>query len=210
MISDKNKEYKILFQGDSITYANRIKLIKSSLGIGYCAILGKYIKNNYGDKITCLNKGIYGDTTSRLKERWKRDTIDENPDILSLLIGINDCWRRYDRGIITTEKTFYENYDYFLRSIKEENETIKIIIMSPFLIPLNHKQGEWFEDLNPKIKIVEELANKYDAIYIPLNDIFKEIVESGTNPRELTRDGVHPTKKGHEIIAKIWMKVLDI
>lgn len=207
---EHNKEYRILFQGDSITYANRIKMIKSSLGVGYCSMIGKYIKNNYGEKITCLNKGIYGDTTTRLKKRWIRDSIEINPDILSILIGVNDCWRRYDRGIVTTIEQFTENYDYILKQSVESNENLSLVILSPFLIPLSRRQEEWFEDLNPKIKVVEELANKYNAIYIPLNDIFKEIVSNGVNARTLTRDGVHPTQKGHKIIAKTWIKAMDI
>lgn len=204
------KECKILFQGDSITFAGRIKFIKSSLGNGYCNIIGKYIGENYGEEITVLNKGIYGDTTTKLKKRWEGDTIKNNPDILSLLIGINDSWRRYDRGLLTTKEKFYENYDYLLKSVKKKNSEIKFIIMSPFLIPINSKQEKWFEDLNPKIEIVKELAEKYDAIYIPLQEIFEEIILGGMDRKELTKDGVHPTTKGHEIIAKAWIQATNI
>ena len=103
-----------------------------------------------------------------------------------------------------------ENYDYILKQSVESNENLSLVILSPFLIPLSRRQEEWFEDLNPKIKVVEELANKYNATYIPLNDIFKEIVSNGVNARTLTRDGVHPTQKGHKIIAKTWIKAMDI
>ncbi|MGL5616708.1 MAG: SGNH/GDSL hydrolase family protein [Sarcina sp.] len=205
-----DKPYKILFQGDSITFANRIKFLRGSLGNGYCNIIGDYLEENYKGQVNCINKGIYGDTTTKLKKRWQKDSLEGTVDVLSLLIGINDTWRRYDRGIFTSEKKFEENYRYFLNSIKRKNPQIKIILMSPFLIPINEKQNKWYEDLNSKIKIVEKLAEEFKAIYIPLNDIFKSILDMGIDKKELTRDGVHPTLKGHEIIAKQWIKAINV
>lgn len=205
-----DKPYKILFQGDSITFANRIKFLKGSLGNGYCNIIGNYLEENYEGQVNCINKGIYGDTTTKLKKRWEKDSLESTVDVLSLLIGINDTWRRYDRGVYTSEKKFEENYRYFLNSIKKKNPEIKIILMSPFLIPIKEKQLKWQEDLNLKIDIVKKLAEEFETIYIPLNEVFESILNMGIDKNELTKDGVHPTLKGHEIIAKQWIKAMKL
>lgn len=200
------KNCTIMFQGDSITDSRRIRLIKSHMGYGYCSMIKKYIDRNFkGYDINCINKGVYGDTTEKLKKRWKNTTIKYSPNILSLLIGINDTWRRYDRNIITAENKFYDNYSFLLESTLKAKLDTQIVIMSPFLLTVKKDQHRWFDDLNPKIEIINKLAKESNSIYIPLNEIFIEKLTNENNARYWTKDGVHPTKEGHELIAKQWL-----
>lgn len=196
----------ILFQGDSVTDCARIRFLSKSLGHGYCGFLGQILREK-GYKV--LNKGAFGNTTENLKARWHKDTLSIKPDILSLLIGINDTWRRYDKDLITPIEKFEQNYRYFLESILSVKPSTKIIIMSQFLLPLDEKQEAWFEDLLPKIKVVERLAKEYGAIYIPLQDIFDAKIKQGYSPADLTKDGVHPTRLGHKIIVEEWIKYFE-
>lgn len=196
----------IMFQGDSITDSRRIRFIKYHMGYGYCSMIKKYIEKNYKDlDMKFLNKGVYGDTTEKLKKRWENTTIKYSPNILSLLIGINDTWRRYDRNIITTQNKFYDNYAFFLESTLKAKLDTQIVIMEPFLLTVKKDQSSWFEDLNPKIQIIKKLARESNAIYIPLNEIFIEKLTTEKNAWYWTKDGVHPTKEGHELIAKQWL-----
>lgn len=196
----------ILFQGDSITDASRIRALPDSMGGGYAHMVAKTLHKKYAKQhIKCYNRGIYGDTTSDIRARWEEDTLALNPDILSLLIGINDTWRRYDKNRITTPEQFYDNYDYLLKSAKERNPELQIVIMSPFLTPILTWQNTWFEDLNPKIKIVEKMAKKYGAVHIPVQRIFERRLERKMPFMRLTFDGVHPNIRGNRLIKKSWL-----
>ncbi|OOB78737.1 MAG: hypothetical protein ATN33_07055 [Epulopiscium sp. Nele67-Bin001] len=199
----------ILFQGDSITDCHRNRMDYDDLGNGYVNLINYYIQKHMADdNIKCINRGIAGDRTADLQKRWKRSTLCLDIDILSLLVGVNDTWRRYDLGIEVPVNTFKEHYHYLLDSALEKNPALKIILMSPFLLPTEPKQLEWHEDLEPKIEVVKQLALQYNAVYIPLQEIFNNEITAEKPNCYWTYDGVHPTPKGHVLIAKSWIDAL--
>lgn len=196
----------ILFQGDSITDCSRNKLSRTDLGEGYVNLINHYITSHFPDAdIVCCNRGIYGNRTINLKRRWRRSTLNLSPDVLSILVGINDTWRRYDRNLVTSPEKFRDNYLYLVDKAKENNPDLKLVLMSPFLLPTSNDQLEWFEDLNPKIEIINNIAKQYEAIYIPLQDIFNNHITIEKPNCYWTLDGVHPTLEGHALIAKEWL-----
>ncbi|WP_053982830.1 SGNH/GDSL hydrolase family protein [Niameybacter massiliensis] len=197
----------ILFQGDSITDCSRNKLKRSDLGQGYVNLIYHYLQTHHQDlHITCINKGIYGNRTIDLKLRWRLDTLRIEKNILSLLAGINDTWRRYDFNLTTSPEKFEEHYRYLLDTSLDKNPDLRIILLSPFLLPHTESQLTWFEDLNPKIQIVEKLAKEYNTLYLPLQEIFTSSLTPEHDAYYFTVDGVHPTPEGHMLIAKEWLK----
>lgn len=198
-----------LFQGDSITDCSRSRLKPTDLGEGYVNLINHYLTTHLAHlNITCLNKGIYGNRTHNLCRRWERDCLDQNPDLLSILIGINDTWRRFDLHLVTTPEEFRSNYMYLLDSVRARHPHVKLVLMSPFLLPVEVHQLEWFEDLNQKIKIIKELAAAYQAIYIPLHEVFHAHITPEKPNIYWTNDGVHPNPEGHILIAKTWIKAV--
>ncbi|OOB80438.1 MAG: hypothetical protein BEN19_04815 [Epulopiscium sp. Nuni2H_MBin003] len=198
----------ILFQGDSITDCDRNKIDHTDLGNGYVNLVNYYIQQHY-DNVTCINKGISGNRSKDLKRRWKRSTMPlEQIDILSILIGINDTLRRYDTNLFISKEEFRSNYNYILDTTKEKFPDVKIVLMSPFLLPTEPKQLEWREDLAPKIEIVSHLAHEYNASYIPLQLRFNDKVCIEKPNCYWTKDGVHPSAKGHILIAKEWIDAI--
>ncbi|MEE1284346.1 MAG: GDSL-type esterase/lipase family protein, partial [Acutalibacteraceae bacterium] len=131
-----NKNSLILFQGDSITDTGRTDSADpaASLGYGYPAKIAETLANDYADLgVSVINRGISGNRTWDLLERWDKDCIDINPDYFSLLIGVNDTWRRYDSGMITTAEEYEANMRTLLdRVVKETNA--KIILLNIFLL----------------------------------------------------------------------------
>lgn len=197
----------ILFQGDSITDCSRNKLRRSDLGEGYVNLIHHYLTTHHLDlNLTCMNKGIYGNRTIDLKLRWRLDCLRLEPTVLSLLAGINDTWRRYDFGLVTSEEKFRDHYRYLLESSLERMPNLRIILMSPFLLPHTDEQLTWFEDLNPKIEIVKSLSEEYKTLYIPLQELFNASLSPERDAHFFTTDGVHPTPEGHMLIAKEWIK----
>lgn len=198
-----------LFQGDSITDCSRSRLKLTDLGEGYVNLINHYLSTHLNHlNINCINKGIYGNRTHNLCRRWQRDCVDLNPDLLSLLIGINDTWRRFDLHLITTAEEFRDNYIYLLDAVRAKNPQVKLVLMSPFLLPVQPEQLEWVEDLNEKIAVVKQLAKTYNAIYIPLQEVFNQHITLEKPNVFWTDDGVHPNPEGHILIAKAWIKAV--
>ena len=192
----------ILFIGDSITDCGRMSLLRP-LGDGFAAIIAsKMRKKDLKCRIT--NRGVGGDRAIDLAARWKEDCIDLKPTMVSLLIGINDTWRRYDQGLETTIDQFEEH----LRDILNRTVTglsADLVIAEPFLLPLSEEQKLWSIDLNPKRRLLRGLAEEYGAVFVPLQEKFTEAaVTAGASA--LVTDGVHPTRKGHDLIAEAWLE----
>jgi lysophospholipase L1-like esterase len=125
---------KLLFIGDSITDAERNKEVREggngALGKGYVAFVDALLQTGYPELgIRTVNKGVNGNTVRNLEARWQEDVIDQNPDWLSVMIGINDVWRQYDAPLIKEYHVYIEEYEETLRKlIKETRPQVKGLI----------------------------------------------------------------------------------
>lgn len=200
------KNSVVLFQGDSITDCGREYDDYSNLGQGYPQMIGEYLNTFYSElNLTVVNKAISGNRVVDLQGRWEKDCIDINPDYLSILIGVNDTWRKYDAQDPTSAESYYNGYYDILNQVKTKNPNCKIILLEPFLLMHKDEFVEWHTDLDPKIQAVRKLAREFDATYIALDGLFAELSIS-ENPVTFSEDGVHPTQIGHSVIAREWIK----
>lgn len=198
---------RILFQGDSITDAGRSRVDDSDLGQGYAAMIAAWYSALYpADNITFINRGISGNRAKDLRQRWQHDCIDLKPDWVSILIGINDTWRRYDSSDPTTTETYEDNYRAILTATRDQLGA-RIIICEPFLLPTPPDRIPWREDLDPKIAAARRLAREFDAIYVPLDGIFAAAATQ-REPAFWAGDGVHPSPAGHALIAQSWLRAI--
>lgn len=195
---------RILFQGDSITDAGRDRSNMHDLGNGYPKYVSKMLEcMNIGRELEFINLGISGNRVENLQERWITDCIDLQPDVLSILIGINDTWHRAEKRNWMSHEYFESCYDNILCMVKEKTNA-KIIILEQFLLDLPDK--EYFRiDLDPKIQIVRKLARKYADSFIPLDGLFAK-VSINRKPEYWANDGVHPTAEGSKLIAKYYVE----
>ncbi len=196
---------RVLFQGDSITDAGRDRNNISNMGSGYPLFASSVFKaENPEVEVEFLNLGISGDRVINLKTRWQEDCLNLKPDVLSILIGINDTWRRYDSNLITSCEDFENTYADILEQVKKNLPNTKIILMEPFVLPTPQDRTFWREDLDPKIQAVRRLAEKYADAFIPLDGIMAQAAIA-TYPEQWAADGVHPTSDGAALIAKHWL-----
>lgn len=200
---------KVLFQGDSITDCGRARDNACDLGRGYANFIASWILAKHPDTgLDFVNRGIGGDRIYDLETRWTEDCILLQPDLISILVGINDTWRRYDRNIISSVSDFEAAYRRILDRVRTET-TAKLIILEPFLLHVPAERGEWREDLDPRIEAVRKIATDYDAVYISLDNLFAEAAQR-REPAFWAADGVHPTQPGHALIAQAWLSAVDI
>lgn len=207
MLAIFEDEATVLFQGDSITDAGRNLEGTDEMGTGYAMMAAARFSALYPDKkVKFLNRGISGNRVKDLRGRWQKDCLDINPAWVSILIGINDCWRKYDSGDPTSVESFEEDYRYLLRKIKEETKA-GIILCEPFVLPFPEDREKWREDLDPKIAAVRRLAREFHAYLVPFDGIFAA-ASARREPRFWARDGVHPSPAGHALMAEHWLKVV--
>ena len=194
------KKIKIVFQGDSITDAGRDRRNYHEMGNGYPKYAAKYITEAYPDvEFEFINQGISGNRTCQLFDRLYRDAIEFQPDIISILIGINDIWHRYGgERIATTDEQIEVNYRAILERLKKETNA-KIVMLCPYLLACNDK-GAIREDLKRVIPIVRKLADEYADVFIPLDELFAE-AEKTADYMFFSGDGVHPNQNGADFIG---------
>jgi lysophospholipase L1-like esterase len=201
----------VLFQGDSITDCCWDRQDPTSLGNGYPSKIARIYDNLFpGHKVTFVNKGISGNRSKDIVNRYESDIKEIKPDFISILVGINDVWRKYDRNDPTSTEEFEENYSTILKDIKRDLPDTKIMIIEPFLLHTDADKIKWHETLDPMIGVVRKLAHEYADYFLPMDGIYQCYINKGISEAILAWDGVHPTEQSHAIIAYEYMKLLEI
>lgn len=199
---------RVLFQGDSITDAGRSRENDRELGQGYANFIAAWLSARYPERsLTFLNRGISGNRIYDLENRWTEDCLALKPDWLSIMIGINDTWRRYDSQTPSPLAEYEACYRRLLDRVSAESDA-RIILLEPFVLPTPPDRIAWREDLDPRIDAVRRVARDYEALYLPLDGLFAA-ASTKREPAFWAADGVHPTQAGHALIAQAWIEAME-
>ena len=208
---------KILFQGDSITDGGRYKSRASAwdknhqIGHSYAYIVTGLLGMQYPERcFEFINRGISGNAVSDLLARWEEDTLAMAPDVLSILIGVNDCLRTCAKETKDlTAKSYEEGYRRLLTMARERNPRVKLILLEPFAHIEGQKNTGATETVRRAVlrseqKAVRRLAEEFDAGFVPLQRVFDEAM-TVREPTYWIWDGTHPTEAGHALIAREYL-----
>lgn len=195
---------RILFQGDSITDCGRDRNDSASLGDGYAHFTAQTLPSDW----TFLNRGISGNRVYDLESRWQSDCLELNANLVTILIGINDTWRRYDSNLPSQILDFEQSLDRICKQVVDRGT--KLILLEPFVLPIPSDRIQWREDLDPRIQAVRRVAHQYASALIPLDGLFAA-ASCQHSLSDLAADGVHPSRLGHQLIAQHLSKaILDL
>jgi lysophospholipase L1-like esterase len=203
-----------LFQGDSITDGGRSynKDWNHVFGQGYAYLLTSRLNFDYPARdYNFFNRGISGNTVNDLAARWQKDTIEIKPDLLSILVGINDVFAVIVKGEKVTAADFERSYNALLDQTVKSLPGVELVICEPFILPVGmvkEKEAEWTSEVQKRQVIVRQLAQKYNAVYVPLQDAFTKALEKAPANHWIW-DGIHPMPAGHELIARQWLKAVN-
>lgn len=193
---------RILFQGDSITDGNRGRSLDPNhiLGHGYVFITAARHGAAFpAAQLDFYNRGVSGNTVRELQKRWPKDTLELKPDLLSVMIGVNDSSKNVP--LAEYEKT----YDELLAAARAANPRLKLVLCAPFV---KHKDGPVPEDIVARQAIVAKLAAKYGAALVDFQKVFDAAVTAQTPADYWIWDRVHPTYRGHQLMADEWERVV--
>ena len=209
----------ILLQGDSITDCGRNRELDKSLGQGYALMVSGALGADNPGVYSFLNRGISGNRSVDLYARIKQDIINLQPDYLSILIGVNDVWHEYTRHNGVDADKFELFYSLLIEQIKEALPDIKIMIMEPFVLQGEKTRtsdafpGRWEHfscGVPVRAQIARKIAEKYDLVFVPLQEVFDNAEKIEPADGYWLADGVHPTAAGHELIKRQWLKGFEL
>lgn len=206
------KNDRLVFFGDSITEWGRDREEASSLGNGYVASLSQLLDENYPEAdLICFNQGIGGNHIHDLNNRIS-DCLKLRPDVVFVLIGINDVWHQVGQqsfGSEKEEKRFTAEYRKLLTQLQKAG-IHRILLMEPFVLPEPSDRETWRVDLDKKIQVVRKLAQEFHLEFVPLDGLInEEAIKVGA--KSLTgEDGVHPTPQGAQFIASEIFKRVEV
>jgi lysophospholipase L1-like esterase len=200
---------RFLFQGDSITDANRVDEDdggrgSSLFGYGYPLLFASdYLKNKAGE-YEFINRGVSGDRIVDLYARIKDDIINLKPDVMSILIGVNDVWHELNNENGVAAPKYEKIYDMLIAEIKEELPDIRIVILEPFVLK-GEGTSMYYDEFRSELKLRGEaarrVADKHGLVFVSLQDKFDKAAAE-VSPEYWTTDGVHPTAAGHQLIKE--------
>ncbi len=198
------KDMTILFQGDSITDCFRGSFGCGEMGGGYASMASAELSERFPElKPAFINRGISGDCIEDLYYRWQRDCLDLKPDIVSILVGINNVRQEYEGLRDADNSTFYTTYYQILQRTRETVNP-QFIICEPFLLNVSKQVLPLRKNLDEKIKIIKKLAEEFRAVFVPFDTLFTEASKKA-KPSHWAPDGVHPTPAGHTLMAREWV-----
>ncbi len=202
---------RVLFQGDSITDAGRNREKPEDLGAGYAKFVAGTLDIDHPGEYEFFNRGISGNRIVDVYARIKKDIINLKPDVMSLLIGVNDVWHEFSRQNGVDAKKFEMLYEMLIDEIKAALPDIKIIILGAYLENGARIIAEGFDyvamrkDVEERAAIAKRIAEKYGFPFVDLQVRFDEAVAKG--PMEcVTKDGIHPSAGGIELIKRAWLE----
>lgn len=195
----------ILFQGDSITDCGRSKEMSPAhspgpLGNGYVSLLAGRLE---GAEV--LNRGISGNRVVDLYARWKPDALHLKPDLISILVGVNDTWHEFTSGNGVEVPRYAAIYRMLLAWTVESLPGVRLVLCEPFVLPVDDTRGQWRAEIDERRKVVADLSKEFAATLVPFQAEFDAALLR-EDAKYWAEDGVHPTAAGHRLLADCWMR----
>ncbi len=200
---------RILFQGDSITDANRDRNVSTNMGTGYAMLVKAALGFENPGKYEFFNRGISANRIVDVYARIKADIINLEPDVMSILVGVNDVWHEFEPSPngVDADK-YYRIYDMLIEEVLTALPNIKIIIMEPFALKNPQFEQDWNilrAELKKRAEMARKISEKYGFPFIELQKDLDELSKS-TGTEYWLCDGVHPSVIGNEYIKRKWLE----
>ncbi|MCM3782461.1 SGNH/GDSL hydrolase family protein [Neobacillus mesonae] len=210
----ENKKRTILFQGDSITDGNWGRNMDPNhiLGHGYVYLVAAQLGAQFAHRQPLfMNRGVSGNRVADLYARWNEDTFSIKPDLISILVGVNDAGSIISGSPRGAIDRFERIYRQLLNETREVLPDAGLVLCEPFVLRTSsteEKWNMWRDKIDEYGTIVRKLSDDFDTLFVPLQKTFDQAVQS-VNTEYWVWDGIHPTTAGHQLIANEWLKVVQ-
>lgn len=195
-----------LFAGDSVTDCGRTffdpAVEAGELGDGWVRIVASLLDYRQPQQHTFLNAGVAGDRVYDLQKRWDRDVARFEPEVLTVLVGVNDSLREPPTHLGVWEETYAELLNAVPDSVR------LLVLAEPFVLSVNEGSAALRDVTLPRIELVRSFASSYEgAVLLPLDHLFQDACTRAA-PAWWAPDGVHPSAAGNGLIAEAWLQTV--
>lgn len=208
----------ILIQGDSITDAGRSRQRMTipndprAMGTGYAFnIAASLLSDRPDDNLKFFNRGNSGWKVPQLAGSWDRNCIAIKPDVLSIMIGVNDYWHTiaFGKKFKGTPQTYETDYRALIKRTLKELPGIKIVICEPYALKCGkHVNDSWFPTFDKYRAASKKLSEEFGTLFVPFQSMFEKA--SKDTPLEFwASDGIHPNPPGAQLMALEWLKIVN-
>src|SRR5438477_5159790 len=205
----------VLFQGDSITDGGRNRAAPEpnqpgALGTSYPLLVAAAALAAHPDRaLRFYNRGVSGDKVPDLERRWATDTLPLEPDVLSILVGVNDFWHKLSHGYTGTVQQYEDQYVALLEETRRALPQVRLLVLEPFALRCGAVDDRWFPEFDERRAAARRVAQHAGARFVPLQAVFDDLARKGV-PQYWAADGVHPTPAGHAVIAEQWRRARGV
>ena len=213
---DRATEGKVIvFQGDSITDCGRNRGVAepnapAALGTGYpFLVAAAVLAERAREGLRFYNRGVSGDKVPDLAARWSPDALDLKPDILSVLVGVNDFWHKLLRGYTGTVRDYEDGYAALLETTRRALPSVRVLVLEPFVLRTGAVDARWFPEIDERRAAAARVAERAGARFVPLQSVFDDLSRHAA-PAYWAADGVHPTAACHAFIAERWRRAAGL
>jgi lysophospholipase L1-like esterase len=204
----------ILFQGDSITDAGRARdkqeepNQQAGFGNGYAWLAAaSLLADRPKDHLKIYNRGNSGNKVFELAERWDKDCLQLKPNVLSILIGVNDIWHTLNGKYQGTVQIYERDYLALLDRTRGALPKVKLVVCEPFVLRCGAVNEKWFPEFDQYRAAARRVADANKAVFVPFQSMFDTAVQYAP-PNHWANDGVHPSPAGAALMAHTWLKTV--
>lgn len=203
----------ILFQGDSITDAGRKREQaaepnnQAALGGGYAFMAAANLLTVQPD-LKVFNRGNSGNKVFQLAERWQADCLDLKPNVLSILIGVNDIWHKKNGKYDGTVEIYERDFKALVARTREALPEVILVICEPFVLKCGAIDDSWFPEFDTYRAAAQRVAEEAKAVFVPFHSLLEQATKLAP-PKHWAGDGVHPSNYGAALMAHAWVKALS-
>ncbi len=203
----------ILFQGDSITDAGRNRgqgdqpNHQPAMGNGYAWMAGSQLLVGQTADLEIFNRGISGNKVYQLADRWQEDCLDLKPDVLSILIGVNDIWHMLNGDYESDVDVYKRDYHALVKRTKAALPQVKLVVCEPFVLRCGAVDEKWFPAFDGYRAAARRVAEAAGAAFVPYQSMFDAAAKFAP-PEHWAKDGVHPSDFGNSLMAHAWLEAV--
>jgi lysophospholipase L1-like esterase len=202
--------FTFLFQGDSITDGNRTRNDDWNhvMGHGYAYTIASKLWYEYPEKgFHFFNRGISGNKVPDLAARWQPDTLALKPNLVSILVGINDVAAYLEGDGAFTAGQYEAGYRALLQQTRQQLPGVQLVLCEPFILPVGKVKAQWEaydREVRQRQQVVKKLSTEHDAILVAFGPAFAKATTKAPADYWIW-DGIHPMPAGHELMAREWL-----
>ncbi|MCK5945509.1 MAG: SGNH/GDSL hydrolase family protein, partial [Planctomycetes bacterium] len=178
------------------------------LGRGYASLAAAAMMVHHAPaEVRVFNRGISGHKVFQLAERWQQDCLALEPDVVSILIGVNDIWHTRNGNYQGTVEIYERDYDALLARTRAALPDVTLVVCEPFVLRCGAVDESWFPEFDEYRRASRRVADAHGAIFVPFHSMFEAALQHA--PAEhWARDGVHPTRAGAALMAREWLRAV--